>query len=78
MPPLAGQALNAGVRDAANIAWKLAAVIRDGAPDVLIDTYEQERRPHAADMVRLSHLIGKVVMATNHPLVLARDLAINA
>lgn len=78
MPPFAGQALNAGVRDAANIAWKVAAVIRDSAPDALIDTYEQERRPHAADMVRLSHLIGKVVMATNQPLVLARDLAINA
>lgn len=78
MPPFAGQALNAGVRDAANIAWKLAANIREGAPETLIDTYEQERRPHAADMVRLSHLIGKVVMATNTPLVLARDIGIRA
>jgi len=61
----AGQALNAGVRDAANVAWKLAAILHAGAPETLIDTYEQERRPHAADMVRLSHRIGKVVMSTN-------------
>lgn len=65
MPPFAGQALNAGVRDAANVAWKLAAILQSGAPESLIDTYEQERRPHAADMVRLSHRIGKVVMSTN-------------
>lgn len=78
MPPFAGQALNAGVRDAANVAWKLAAIINGGAPTSLIDTYEQERRPHAAEMVRLSHLIGQVVMATNRPLVVARDFIINA
>ena len=65
MPPFAGQALNAGVRDAANVAWKLAAVLKSGAPENLIDTYAEERRPHAADMVRLSHRIGKVVMSTN-------------
>lgn len=78
MPPFAGQALNAGARDAANLAWKLAAVIKEGASESLVDTYEQERRPHAADMIRLSHLIGKVVMATNRPLVVARDFFINA
>jgi 3-(3-hydroxy-phenyl)propionate hydroxylase len=65
MPPFAGQALNAGVRDAANVAWKLAAILKDGAAESLINTYAEERRPHAADMVRLSHRIGKVVMSTN-------------
>lgn len=78
MPPFAGQALNAGTRDAANIAWKLAAVIKSGAPDSLIDTYEEERRPHAAEMVRLSHLIGKVVMATGSKKTALRDSAIEA
>ncbi|MHA2787644.1 FAD-dependent monooxygenase [Corynebacterium sp. S7] len=78
MPPFAGQALNAGARDAANVAWKISEIVQHGAPESLIDTYEEERRPHAADMVRLSHLIGKVVMATNRYLVLARDVAVNA
>lgn len=78
MPPFAGQALNAGIRDAANIAWKLAANIKDGAPESLIDTYEQERRPHAADMVRLSHRIGQVVMSTDSRVTLLRDGAIKA
>ena len=72
MPPFAGQALNAGIRDAANLAWKLAAQI-NGAPEALLDTYAAERRPHTADMVRLSHLIGQVVMATNPLAAAARD-----
>ena len=72
MPPFAGQALNAGVRDAANLAWKIAAQV-NGAPEALLDTYAAERRPHTADMVRLSHLIGQVVMATNPLAAAARD-----
>ena len=72
MPPFAGQALNAGVRDAANLAWKIAAQV-NGAPETLLDTYAAERRPHTADMVRLSHLIGQVVMATNPLAAAARD-----
>lgn len=78
MPPFAGQGLNAGVRDAANLAWKLAACVRGGAGECLIDTYEAERRPHAAEMVRLSYRIGQVVMST-HPLVTAvRDHLLSA
>lgn len=78
MPPFAGQALNAGTRDAANVAWKLAAVIKHGAPDTLIDTYQAERRPHALAMVRLSHLIGMAVMATGNKKPLIRDALLNA
>jgi len=46
MPPFLGQGMCAGIRDAANLAWKLAAVCRDRAGDALLDTYESERRPH--------------------------------
>lgn len=77
MPPFAGQALNAGIRDAANLAWKIAANVLDKAPQALVDTYAAERRPHAADMVRLSHLIGKVVMSTSPVLTILRDAAIS-
>ena len=55
MPPFAGQGFSSGARDAANLAWKLAAVSR-GAPERLLDTYEQERRPHVAGMQRLAEL----------------------
>ncbi|CAD6517898.1 Flavin-dependent monooxygenase [Paraburkholderia hiiakae] len=52
-PPTGGQGLNTSVQDAYNLGWKLAAVI-EGAPDGLLDSYEEERRPVAADMLGLS------------------------
>ena len=45
-PPFMAQGMAAGMRDALNLAWKLERVIQHGAPDQLLDTYEQERRPH--------------------------------
>ena len=47
-PQFIGQGMNAGVRDAYNLAWKLDAVLRGQAGEALLDTYERERRPHAA------------------------------
>ncbi|WP_415840626.1 FAD-dependent monooxygenase, partial [Nocardiopsis rhodophaea] len=52
--PAGGQGLNTSVQDAYNLGWKLGAVLRDGAPAALLDTYEEERRPIAADMLGLS------------------------
>jgi 3-(3-hydroxy-phenyl)propionate hydroxylase len=57
-PPFAGQGLNSGIRDATNLAWKLAAVLNGCADDTLLDTYEQERRPHAAALIRMALQIG--------------------
>ncbi len=51
--PAGGQGMNTGLQDAANLGWKLAAVLR-GAPDTLLDTYEAERRPVAAAVLELS------------------------
>ncbi|MGH8882747.1 MAG: FAD-dependent monooxygenase, partial [Stackebrandtia sp.] len=50
-PPLGGQGLNLGVQDAFNLGWKLAAQIRGWAPKTLLDTYQAERRPVAADVL---------------------------
>ena len=50
-PQFIGQGMNAGVRDAYNLAWKLDAVLRGQAGDALLDSYERERRPHAAAMI---------------------------
>ncbi|MFJ6903729.1 FAD-dependent monooxygenase [Streptomyces griseoluteus] len=52
--PAGGQGLNTSVQDAYNLGWKLGAVLRDGAPDALLDTYEEERRANAAAMLDLS------------------------
>ncbi|MFC4014933.1 FAD-dependent monooxygenase [Nonomuraea purpurea] len=46
--PAGGQGLNTGVQDAVNLGWKLAAVVRGQAPDLLLDTYQAERHPVAA------------------------------
>ncbi len=52
-PPTGGQGLNTSLQDAYNLGWKLAAVLA-GAPDALLDTYEEERRPIAAAMLGLA------------------------
>ena len=57
-PPFFGQGMNSGLRDATNLAWKLAAIVRGQAePDVLA-TYDSERRPHATAMVRFATKMG--------------------
>ncbi|MBO3744864.1 rifampin monooxygenase [Streptosporangiaceae bacterium NEAU-GS5] len=50
-PPIGGQGLNLGVQDAFNLGWKLAAQIRGWAPEALLDTYQTERHPVAADVL---------------------------
>ncbi|GAA1244561.1 FAD-dependent oxidoreductase [Kitasatospora nipponensis] len=52
--PAGGQGLNTGVQDAYNLGWKLGRVLRHGAPEQLLDSYEQERRPVAAGVLGLS------------------------
>ncbi|MGW6056419.1 FAD-dependent monooxygenase [Streptomyces sp. NPDC055189] len=52
--PAGGQGLNTSVQDAYNLGWKLGAVLRGGAPAALLDTYEAERLPNAAQMLGLS------------------------
>lgn len=78
MPPFAGQGLNAGVRDATNLAWKLVAAVRGTDAERLLDTYEDERRAHGASMVAVSRRIGAVVMATNPVATRLRDAVVRA
>ncbi|MFC9502776.1 bifunctional 3-(3-hydroxy-phenyl)propionate/3-hydroxycinnamic acid hydroxylase [Streptomyces sp. NPDC057002] len=75
MPPFAGQGLNSGVRDAANLAWKIDDVWQGRARESLLDTYEAERRPHATAMVRYSERLGDIVMTTDRRRALLRDIA---
>ena len=59
-PPFIGQGLGLGLRDAHQLAWKLAAVLA-GADDALLDTHQAERAPHARTMIRLAVLLGRLM-----------------
>ncbi|WJY13747.1 bifunctional 3-(3-hydroxy-phenyl)propionate/3-hydroxycinnamic acid hydroxylase [Pectobacteriaceae bacterium CE90] len=61
MPVWQGQGYNSGMRDAFNLAWKLALVVNGEASDPLLDTYQQERRDHAKAMIDLSVMAGNVL-----------------
>lgn len=78
MPPFAGQGMCSGLRDVHNLAWKLAAVIRDGADPVLLDTYEQERRPHVEAMSRLAVRMGSVLQTRRPRAAVLRDGVLRA
>src|SRR5262249_15501203 len=57
-PPFIGQGLCAGIRDAANLTWKLALVLDGRADDRLLTTYQMERRPYARRVIRMAMLVG--------------------
>jgi 3-(3-hydroxy-phenyl)propionate hydroxylase len=59
-PPFFGQGMNSGIRDATNLAWKLAAVVSGRADERLLKTYDTERRGHAAQMVGFATRIGRM------------------
>lgn len=73
MPVWQGQGYNSGIRDAANLGWKLAAVVNGQAGDALLDSYDSERRKHARAMIDLSTLVGRVISPTNRKVAVVRD-----
>jgi 3-(3-hydroxy-phenyl)propionate hydroxylase len=78
MPVWQGQGYNSGIRDAANLGWKLAAVVKGTACDALLDTYDAERRKHARAMIDLSTMVGRVISPTNIRVAALRDRLIRA
>jgi 3-(3-hydroxy-phenyl)propionate hydroxylase len=64
-PPFLGQGLCAGIRDAANLAWKLIRVLQYQAPDSLLDTYGPEREAHANAFIQMAVHLGKMLTAAN-------------
>ena len=73
MPPFGGQGMNSGLGDAYNLSWKLSLVLQGLAGASLLDTYNQERREHAAQMINLSKFAGNIVMPTSKYRAVIRD-----
>jgi 3-(3-hydroxy-phenyl)propionate hydroxylase len=57
-PPFVGQGMAAGLRDGLNLAWKVAGVLGKSLPESVLDTYEQERKAHAAAMIMMAVSVG--------------------
>jgi 2-polyprenyl-6-methoxyphenol hydroxylase-like FAD-dependent oxidoreductase len=72
-PPFAGQGMCAGLRDAANLAWKLDHVLAHPDADALLDTYDQERIPHAAAVIEMATALGEVICISDPEAARVRD-----
>jgi 2-polyprenyl-6-methoxyphenol hydroxylase-like FAD-dependent oxidoreductase len=70
--------MNTGIQDAAALASRLTAVLRDGAADTVLDEYETERRPVAADVVALTHRITRIATIDSVPLRKTRNALLRA
>ena len=77
-PPFLGQGLCSGIRDAANLAWKLVHVRRCGFNEALLDSYRDERRPHVVAVVEAAKEFGKIVGELDMDKARARDAQLMA
>jgi 3-(3-hydroxy-phenyl)propionate hydroxylase len=73
MPPFLGQGMCSGIRDAANLAWKLARVVQGSAPEALLDTYGPERRPHVKRVIESAVALGRIICTTDPDEAAERD-----
>lgn len=65
MPPWIGQGMCAGVRDVANLCWKLHAVISGSLADSVLDTYQAERLPHVKEVTSRAVKVGEIIIERN-------------
>ncbi|SFK19486.1 FAD-dependent monooxygenase [Cellulomonas sp. KH9] len=73
-PPLGGQGLNLGIQDAVDLGWKLAGQVAGWAPDGLLDTYGDERRPVAQDVLTLTRAQSELLRTEPGPQAVRRLL----
>lgn len=72
-PPFAGQGMCSGLRDAANLAWKLAAITQGRASDALLDSYQPERAPNLRATIDMAIMMGRTVCLTDPEAAAQRD-----
>lgn len=77
-PPFLGQGMCAGIRDAANLGWKLAAVMAGQSDAGLLDSYESERSPHVRAFIELAVRLGDVIQTTDPLVAEERDRRLRA
>jgi 3-(3-hydroxy-phenyl)propionate hydroxylase len=77
-PPFIGQGLAGGLRDADNLAWKLACVLTGRAGDDLLDSYDSERRPHAIALVKKAVRVGWAMTGGQDQAAAVRRIALAA
>ncbi len=73
MPPFAGQGMCSGIRDAANLAWKLDLVVTGRGAATVLDSYTEERLPHARAVIDLSIGLGRIICVPDPAEAAARD-----
>ncbi|WP_330327546.1 bifunctional 3-(3-hydroxy-phenyl)propionate/3-hydroxycinnamic acid hydroxylase [Streptomyces pseudovenezuelae] len=73
MPPWIGQGMAAGVRDAANLCWKLESVLRGELPESILDSYEAERKPHVKEVARRAVFVGRLITERRLAVTRVRD-----
>ena len=76
--PLGGQGMNTGIADAMNLGWKMAADVRGCAPSWLLDSYERERLPVGAAVLRLTDAFNQLVLGRSKVQRMVQGLAIGA
>src|ERR1051325_8932672 len=74
-PPLGGQGLNIGVQDAVNLGWKLAQVVKRTSPESLLDSYQAERHPVAARVLKNTMAQSVLRRTDEHTVALADYIA---
>ena len=73
-PPFMGQGMCAGIRDASNLAWKIADVVQGRAPQELLHTYEAERPPHVRTFIETAVRLGSVISTTDPEVARERNM----
>jgi 3-(3-hydroxy-phenyl)propionate hydroxylase len=74
-PPFLGQGLCAGIRDAANLAWKLRLVLRGAARESILPSYQSEREPHVRALIGIAIDMGRIICTRDAEAAAARDAA---
>ncbi|MGJ6962951.1 bifunctional 3-(3-hydroxy-phenyl)propionate/3-hydroxycinnamic acid hydroxylase [Streptosporangium sp. G11] len=77
-PPFIGQGMGSGLRDAANLCWKLALVLTGGADERLLDTYQAERAAHVRSVIGIAVTVGWIMTSPSPSARLARRLVATA
>ena len=77
-PPFFGQGMCHGFRDVANLAWKMAAIVRDGADETILCSYQPERDPHVRSVIGAAVAAGRYICELDPAKAAARDAAIRA